>query len=185
MPRIATLDTTQLAKLLMITPRHVRRLTADGVLARARDEDGTELQGRFELVKNVQAFIKYWQEKAKYDDASDSRYAQLRNQRMAAEAEMAETKLKELRGEFLRTADVEFMMTNLITATKQHLLAIPSRVSRLLVGCTSFQKIFDTISGEIRAALTEMSNWTAGMFARQRVEYLTAQGADPTSLDGE
>jgi hypothetical protein len=37
------LDTTQVAKLIDVTPRWVRKLTADGVLTRARDANGEEL----------------------------------------------------------------------------------------------------------------------------------------------
>lgn len=184
MTRTTTLDTTALAKLFLITPQHVRRLCSTGVLMRARDVDGKELQGRFELVQNIHAYIKYLREMARLDDASESRYAQLRNEKMAAESAMAVLKLKEIKGEVLRTADVEFVMTNLITATKNHLLAIPARITRLVIGLTKFQVIYDLIYAEIELALTELSKWQAGMFAAQNAAYLAAQGADPTSLNG-
>lgn len=185
MPRAATLDTTQLAQLLMITPRHLRKLRADGILVRARDEAGVELQGRYALVANVHAYIKYLQQQGRWDDTSETTRARLVNQRMAAEAEMAELRLKQVKGQLHRAADVEFVLTNMITAVKQHLLSIPSRVARLLVGLTSFQKIYDILSAEIALVLRDLSGYRAEMFARQNAEYLAAQGADPASLNGQ
>jgi phage terminase Nu1 subunit (DNA packaging protein) len=182
MARKTTLDTTQLAKLLLLTNRHVRRLTSDGVLIRARDETGSELRGRYELVENIQAYIKYQREALRLDDASDSRGAQLKNQKLAAEAQIADIKLAQLRGEVHNSKDVEFVMTNMITYMKQHLLSIPSRVARLLVGATSFQKIYDVISREIEVVLRELTDYNPEMFAPQNAEYLASIGADPSAL---
>jgi phage terminase Nu1 subunit (DNA packaging protein) len=182
MARKTTLDTTQLAKLLLLTNRHVRRLAADGVLVRARDEAGNELRGRYELVENIQAYIRYQREALRLDDASDSRGAQLRNQKLAAEAQIADIRLAVLRGEVHNAKDVEFVMTNMITYMKQHLLSIPSRTARLCVGVTSFQKIYDLLSREIEAVLRELTDYNPDMFAPQNAEYLAAIGADPAAL---
>ena len=182
MARKTTLDTTQLAKLLLLTNRHVRRLAADGVLIRARNEQGEELRGRYELVENIQAYIKYQREALRLDDASDSRGAMLKNQKLAADAAIADIRLKQLRGEVHNAKDVEFVMTNMITYMKQHLLSIPSRVARLCVGVTSFQKIYDLISREIEAVLRELTDYQPEMFAPQNAEYLASIGADPSAL---
>ncbi len=178
MTRTTTLDTTSLAKLFLITPQWVRRLTEKGIFQRARDVDGKELQGRYELVVNLHAYIKYLKDLARLDDASESEYQRLRNMRMRHEAEMAALKLREIKGQVLKTSDVEFIMTNLITATKNHLLSIPSRVTRLLIGVTSFQVIFDLLQNEIEVALRELSQWRVGQFAAQRAAFLASQGAN-------
>jgi phage terminase Nu1 subunit (DNA packaging protein) len=182
MTRTTTLDTTAIAKLFLITPQHVRKLVGRGILMRARDVDGKELMGRFELVANMHAYIKYLREQARLDDASENRYQQLRNEKMSSETAIAQLNLKERKGQVLRTRAVEFVMTNLITATKAHLLAIPSRVSRLLIGCDNFQVIYDLIYAEIETALRELSEWRPGMFAAQNAAWLNAQGADPSLL---
>jgi phage terminase Nu1 subunit (DNA packaging protein) len=185
MARQVTLDTAQLARFLDITPRHVFRLTNDGVLNRARDEAGNEIRGRYDLLPNNVAYIRHLRQQGRFDDASESEYQRQRVGRMRAENEMAQIKLKELKGEIHRASDVEFVMTNMITATKQRLLAIPSRIARLLVGLTSFQKIYDTIYTEIELALRELAEYKPEMFAVQNEEYLVKQGVDLASLNGE
>jgi hypothetical protein len=180
-----TIDQTQLAKLLDLTPRHIRRLVGDGVLQRARDVDGKELFQRYELVHNVRAYIQYLRTQARLDDASQSKWVLLRNQKMEADSETAVLKLNLFKNTLHRADDVEFILTNMFTALKSRLLAIPSRVTRLLIGQTSFQVIYDLVYGEIELALRELSAPTPQLFARQNVAYLASQGADPSSITGD
>jgi hypothetical protein len=44
------IDTSQLAKLCDTSPRWIQKLTTDGILQRARDADGAELRGRYNLL---------------------------------------------------------------------------------------------------------------------------------------
>ena len=48
-------------------------------------------------------------------------------------------------------------MTQMLTNAKMRLMAIPSRITRMLIGQTDFQKVYTLIDDEIRAALTELS----------------------------
>jgi phage terminase Nu1 subunit (DNA packaging protein) len=173
-----TADTTQLAKFLDVTPRWVRKLKDDGILMLARDADGQELKGRYELLPNNIAYIRYLRRKARLDDTSESEYIQLRNQRMAADAERAELELKLYKGELHRSEDIQFVVANMVTAAKSRLLAIPSRVTRLILGLTDFHKVSDLIRDEIETALRELSGFNRKMFARQNQEYLKAQNPD-------
>lgn len=179
-----TIDQDQLAKLLDITPRHVRRLRGDGILALARDIDGKELYGRYELVFNVRAYIQYLRTQARLDDASESKYIMLRNQKMAADSETAELKLAIFKATLHRADDVEFILTNIFTAIKARLLAIPSRVTRLVLGQTNFQVIYDLLYAEIEVVLRELADPNPQMFSRQNTAYLASQGADPTTING-
>ena len=177
------LDTTQLAKLIDVTPRWVRKLTSDGVLTRARDADGEELQGRYNLLA-VRDYCRYLRSLAHLDDASEARWHGLRNEKMASESEMARLRLLEYKSELHHARDVEFFMNSMLTYFKQRVLAIPSRVARLCVG-KSFREIFDVITTEIELALRELSGYDKSRFAAQRAEYLEAQGVDLDSLNGE
>jgi phage terminase Nu1 subunit (DNA packaging protein) len=177
------IDTTQLAKLLDITPTWVRKLTSDGVLTRARDADGKELMGRYTLLA-VRDYCRYLRSVAKLDDASEARYSALRNERMAAEGELSRLKLREYKGELHNARDIEFVMNNMLTYFKQRVLSIPSRVARLCVG-KSFRQIYDLIMTEIELALRELSGYDRTMFAAQRASYLKSQGVDLESLNGE
>jgi Phage DNA packaging protein, Nu1 subunit of terminase len=185
MAKALTIDKGQLAQLLDITPRHVQRLTGDGILTRARDVDGKELMGRYELIANVRSYIKYLRMQARLDDASESKYVMLRNNKMAADSETATLKLAIFKNTLHKADDVEFILTNMFTAMKSRLLAIPSRVTRLVIGQVNFQVIYDLIYTEIELALRELADYNPMMFKRQNDAYLASQGADPTSLNGE
>jgi hypothetical protein len=150
-------------------------LKADGVLALARDADGEELRGRYELLPNNIAYIRYLRRQAFLDD-TESQYEQLRTERMAAETEKVKLDLQLFKSQH-RADDVEFVLTNMLTAAKSRLLAIPSRVARLVVGLTDFQKIYDLIYAEIESALRELSGYNRKMFAKQNQAYLKANGA--------
>jgi hypothetical protein len=179
-----TADTTLLAKFLDITPRHLRRLKADGILTLARDADGEERRGRYEILPNNVAYIRYLRRQATLDDTSEKQYAQLRNQRMRADAERADLELKLFKDQLHRSDDIEFIVTNMITAAKSRLLAIPSRVARLVLGLTDFQTIYDLIYKEIEAALLELSGYNRKMFAKQNQAYLRSQSTSGP-LNGE
>ena len=177
------LDTTQVAKLIDVTPRWVRKLTSDGVLTRARDANGEELQGRYNLLA-VRDYCRYLRSLARLDDASEARHLALKNEKLAAETEMAHLNLAERKGQLHDARDVEFIMNNMLTYFKQRVLSIPSRVARLCVG-KSFREIFDLLSTEIELALRELSSYDRSRFAAQRKEYLEAQGVDLESLNDD
>lgn len=171
-----TADTTQLAKFLDITPRHLRRLKADGILVLARDADGEELRGRYELVPNNIAYIRYLRRLERPDDAGENQYLALRNKHMAAEAEHAALDLKLYKQQLHRADDTAFAVGNMVEAAKARILKIPRRVTKLILGLTDFQKIYDLIYAEIEAALREVSGYNRKMFAAKNGEYLRSGG---------
>jgi hypothetical protein len=177
------LDTTQLAKLLDITPSWVRKLTNDGVLTRARDADGKELTGRYNILA-VRDYCRYLRSVAKLDDASQARYSALRNEKLAAESERTTLELREYKGELHNARDIEFIMNNMLTYFKQRVLAIPSRTARLCVG-KKFREIYDLQMTEIELALRELSGYDRSQFAAQRDSFLRSQGIDLDSLNDE
>ena len=159
----------------------MRKLTSDGVLTRARDAEGEELRGRYNLLA-VRDYCRYLRSLARLDDASEARHLALKNEKLAAETEMAHMNLAERKGQLHDARDVEFIMNNMLTYFKQRVLSIPSRVARLCVGKT-FREIFDLLSTEIELALRELSGYDRSRFAAQRAEYLKAQGVDLSALD--
>jgi hypothetical protein len=172
---VATAD--QLSVLFDITVRHVFRLTAAGVLVRWIDEHGVPIKGRYDLVTNVRAYCQYLREAARLDDAEGKAYAQLRNQKMAHEAEMSALKLRLYKRQLHRSQDVEFLMCAMLTAVKSRLLAIPARTTRLLLGKTAFQEIYALLYGEIEQALKELAEYNPADFAEQNEQYLASVDA--------
>ena len=173
-------DQTEFAKLADVTTRTVRNLNLAGVLPRALDRDGKELRGRYDLRVAMPAYCNYQRRQGPFTDATESRHQLLRNRKMAAQSEMSELQLQVYKGQLHRADDVEFLVTNQLSACKSRLLAIPSRVTRLLVGKTKFKEIFEIIMTEIRLALRELTGYDRNAFKRQAAEYLERQ----TETDG-
>src|SRR5262245_38503498 len=79
--------------------------------------------------------------------------------------------------------DVEFVMTQMLTAFKARTLAIPSRVSRSLIGKTDFKQIFDIMMREIEVCLLELSGYDRNKFAQENREHLESKGVDFSALN--
>src|SRR6266481_1172122 len=164
--------TEVIARFLLLTPRRVRQLTAEGVFTRARDpETGEFLRGRYSLVETTHAYIKFLRE-GKLDDPDESNYIRSRSRRMHAIAEEAELRLKVIKGKLHRAEDVEFLMTQRDTAIKAQFLAIPSRTARFLVGKTDYQEIYNLLMAEVLAVLENLSGYDPRAFNEQNEKYL-------------
>lgn len=172
-----------LARLLDVTPNYILKLTQQGVINRAIDEDGKELRGRYSLLA-IRDYCRWLRAQMKIGDSGESTYRMLRNQKVGADAEMAQLRLKEYKGQLHHSRDVEFVMTNMVTFFKQRALAVPSRTARLCVG-KKFRQIFDTLSDEIALCLRELSGYDAAKFAAASRAYRESQGIDLESLNGE
>src|SRR6516225_12287129 len=85
-----TYPTEVIAKALLLTPRRVRQLTAEGVFTRARDpETGEFLRGRYELFPTLHSYIRFLRE-GRLEDPDESNYIKARTRRMITEARFAE-----------------------------------------------------------------------------------------------
>jgi phage terminase Nu1 subunit (DNA packaging protein) len=178
-----TITTTQLSKLLDVTPAYVRKLTADGVISRAVDADGSELEGRYSLLA-IRDYCRWLRSKLRVDDTSETRRQAALGRKAEAEAELTELRLAEHKGELHHARHIEFIWTSILTRFKARLLAMPSRVARLCVG-KKFREILEILSREIELLLRELSQYDAKAFAREREAYLETQEKEPASLNGD
>lgn len=181
--RSPTLTTTDLARVIDRTPAWVRKLTSDGVIQRARDADGNEIMGRYTLLA-VRDYCRWMHSAQRLDQASEMRRNALRNEKLAAENELVQLRLQEVRAELHQGRHIEFIWTNMLTHFKQRILAIPARTARRCVG-KKFREIFKILTEEIHLALQELSEYSRAMFAEQREAYLKSQGVDLKALNGE
>jgi hypothetical protein len=79
-------------------------------------------------------------------------------------------------------------MTQMLTAAKQRLMAIPSRVMHRLVGVTDARKINQIVDDDIRLALTELSESKfkdSLEFKNAQRRYLQSKGIDPDIAEDE
>lgn len=190
--RATTATTTQLAKIILLSERRIQQLVRAGILKHAFDEDsGRELRGRFHAIPNVQNYIRYLRQEFGSEDISETRFLDARSRRMAAMASAEELRLAVLRKELHRGEDVEFFMSNRDTAIRARILAISSRITRLLVGKTDPVEIRSIIDAETFAVLDELSSYDPTQFSQASEEYLAklfpeAPAAKPNgNVDGE
>ena len=87
---------------------------------------------------------------------SDDGYWQSRSRREAAEAEMAELKLSEQRGELVRAADVRSAYSKRAAGLREALLQIPARLAAVLAAETDHARVHDTLQAELHAVLSQV-----------------------------
>jgi phage terminase Nu1 subunit (DNA packaging protein) len=122
----------------------------------------------------LESYLKYQRNELGSDDVTETRYLDGRARRMTALAEGEEMRLAQLKGKLYRAEDIEFVVTQIFTAIKNKLLALPSRLARLLIGKTDFGEIVGILKDEVELALTELTTIDRSMFAAQNEQYLAS-----------
>jgi phage terminase Nu1 subunit (DNA packaging protein) len=171
---VNALTDAQLADVLGLSERTVYRLRADKVLRK-----GTR---GYRLSECVQAFVKHREacvkkESSKFGDS----YTQSRARRMFAQALSEEMRVREIRGQLLRRDRVVRIVTNVLSAVRNHMLGIPSRVMHSLEGKTP-PEINVAVRDEVHLALREASEFDARMFVERNG---TKRGTETNSLNGD
>jgi predicted negative regulator of RcsB-dependent stress response len=87
----------------------------------------------------------------------DADYMVSRTRRETAEAELAELKLAEQHGMLIRVDAVKQALANALTATRDGLLQIPSRLAAVLAAETDAAKVHELLQLELYRALEGMS----------------------------
>jgi hypothetical protein len=176
MPRARTITTNDFARVIDVTPDYVRKLTQKGIVQGARDEEGNDTKGRYNLLA-VRDYWRYLRGLTRHEDEGEQRYFALRNERMAAESAMARIRLYEMKSQFHRSDDIEWVLSQLFAAVRRKLSKIPEQVTRLVLGKKNFQEVFDLIQGVIYTVLRELSNMNAATIAPEAEQYLAATAA--------
>lgn len=145
-----------LAAMFLVSERQVQRLTNQGILRVATDSKGKIVRGRYVLGDAVASYVKHLRESVA-NNPEAKLYEVARRRRMEALAERERLDVMARTGELHHAEHIAFAITSMFSFVRARILAIPARVSRLLVGERDFKKIYETIEHEIRAALTELS----------------------------
>jgi phage terminase Nu1 subunit (DNA packaging protein) len=179
----------QLSEVLGLTTRTVDRLALDGLFKPVRGKFNGSGK-RYRLSVSVQAYLKHRSEviKKQCDNGAGDAYNNARARRMEALAAKEELSLAAQQGLYHRADDIEFFMTQMLTAAKQRLMAIPSRVMHRLVGVTDARKINQIVDDDIRLALTELSESKfkdSLEFKNAQRRYLQSKGIDPDIAEDE
>jgi phage terminase Nu1 subunit (DNA packaging protein) len=167
MPVVALNDTSalctskQLADVLGLTARQVDHLRTEGILRKARGK----LHG-YKLAESVQAYLRYQRDYVtrKCSINGDQAYNDARSRRMAALAAIEEARAKQITGGLLRRDRVVFVMTNLLSMVKNHMLGMPARCSRRLVGQHDLTKVRTILDEDVRNCLIEAAQFGSHSF---------------------
>lgn len=165
-----------IAKLLLLTPRHVQRLASDGVIPRPE-------RGQYELVPAIQGYIRYLRDLAAGGDAlSDETARASRARLLKAQAEAQEMENARVRGDLVPRESLEQAIGAVFGVVRNRILAIDKKLPMRVMGCNSLREI-EAISSEMHhEALSELANFNVARYAAggdHEDAFGGASGADP------
>lgn len=146
-------NTAELAKLLNITQRLVNMLAEEKVITR-------HPEGDFVL---PEAIVEFYSFKFQSDEAIDFMAEKALHEK--AKRELAELELKRRRNEVHDAADVEMVMTDMLTKLRTQLLGLPAKLAPQLANRDK-DYINQELTDEIHARLTELSEYNPEIFDR-------------------
>lgn len=144
-------NTGELAKLLNITQRRVNQLAEEKIITR-------QPEGDFVLPEAIAEFYSF---KFQSDEAIDFMAEKALHEK--AKRELAELELQKRRNEVHDAADVELVMTDMLTNLRSQLLGLPAKMAPQLANRDK-DYIDQTLTDEIHARLTEISDYSPEMF---------------------
>lgn len=146
----------QLSDVLNLTPRRVQQLAEDGIIVKAS-------RGKYFAFESIKRYVQTLQEKRGDSDKVDyyTEHALLEK----AKREKAELELAKRKNQLHDAADVELVLTNMLTTFRNRVMAIPPKVAPKVIGVKNLAEINQVIQQEILEALTELSEYDPAMFA--------------------
>ena len=149
LPSTMQWSASQMAALLEVTPKRVKQLADDGVMARVG-------RGRYDMVKSVQNFVRWQRERMAGNNIIK---ADEEKQRLAkARAEIAEMDLEARREQLI---DIELARTGylqLATLLRQAVLSLSDRIAPLAFDAQSLRACRGVIRDESETILRELAD---------------------------
>jgi hypothetical protein len=148
------ISAADLAALVGLSERHLRRLTKSGIVALAKNKAGRVLAGRYVLGPAILKLFERERAEKTTHDPNVALFKQARAEREICDAEIAKIALAAKRGEYLDRAMVEESDLRLVTVFRARCLAIPSAISHSLRGQTDFHTIYQIVETPFTARCT-------------------------------
>lgn len=143
----------ELGRMLGVTAATVRVWTAAGMPVLDRGSRG--IAGKFDST----ACIRWWADNISgRASAVDTDHEEADRRRAVAEAELAELKLAEKRGELVDGIEVRDVQIKAFANVKARMLSIPSAVAASCAATSEPAVVQSIVSGAIKSALSELSN---------------------------
>lgn len=155
-----TVSASVLGNLFGVTDRRVRQMAEEGILERAA-------KGRYKLVDSLKNYILTLKLSAEGTGADnpdgeiDIDEEKALHERV--KRHISELKLRTMKGELHKSADVERVMMDMLTAFRTRILAIPSKVAPVLESRDA-SYIKERLLAECTEALSELKDYDSKAF---------------------
>ena len=160
-----------LAKLLDITERRVRQLSAEGVIPKVA-------RGRYEVVAAVRGYIRYLRDLALKGEVGAADYGMERARLVKARADLAEMEAAERRDDLIPARDVTAAWTEIMALVRARLLALPDKIAPVVHETTSIAIARDVIRRAIHDVLAEISSTEVEITPRSDGDAGPGEGGD-------
>lgn len=150
------IGTKALGEVFGVDRKWIEDLTKRGIL---------EKQGRgtYDLIKNVNLYIKHLKAKTIANDDAKSIEIEKAQEDMKlkkAKREKAELELKITKGDLVTTREVKQTYGDLVQTFRSKMLMLPVKVAPKVIGLKEMKSIQDLIQQEVYNSLTELSKLT-------------------------
>jgi hypothetical protein len=145
-----------IAKWLRITRDYVSSLVKGGVIKYAANQDGDRINGKYDLFEVVGDYIAYLNSKRKEKPVTQTELDQARIERIKGQSERDQIENLMLMGKIALLDDVDAEVVEMLVATRTKLLALPSHITRLLLGKEDFDEVCGILTTEIENCLSEL-----------------------------
>lgn len=149
---IITGSAAELSKLLSISQRRVNQLADEKIITR-------QPEGNFILPEAIKEFYLY-----KYKSDESINYVTEKALHERAKRQLAELDLRKRNLELHEAEDVELVLSEMLTNFRSQMLAIPSKMAKILENCSS-DEIEETLTKEIEGRLLEVKDYSPTMFS--------------------
>lgn len=139
-----------IARFLNLTERRVQQLARDGIIPKPE-------KGKYDLVRCVQRYVHYLQERAYGSGETPSDTYQERARLIKAQADKTELEVATLKSELVPVDVVESDWLNHVSACRSRLLAIPSKSAFQIATLKEPDEIERFLKRAINEALAELS----------------------------
>jgi phage terminase Nu1 subunit (DNA packaging protein) len=177
-------DTQQLAVILALTERRIRQLCDEGIMPKVVDSAGNRVEGKWDLVKCVQAYIKFKVDAASATDAEAS-MSEAKLRKMRAQAEQEELKVDLMKGRVIRCVDAEQTWGDFVGSCRSRLLSLPTKLARTLIGQKDIGTVGAAIEEAITEALDELKDYSIDDIQSRNPQLLLSEEDDAEPIVGD
>ena len=153
----------ELAEMFGVSDRYIRMLAQEGIVKKSGN------RGKYLLVESVKGFVEFIREQNSADvDLKDTKLKK-ETEKIEKDIELKAIKISELKNE-LHSADiVRKVMTVMLTNLKGKLLAVPNKITPLVVSCDNLGDIQDIVLSSIEDVLLELSEYSPELFKNKNI----------------